>query len=711
MLNFPLYIPLVVAFFLGILVLIIPYTPRLEWVFSVFARGLFAARVDAPQSNLQQERKHLLQAAQSPSTYRSYAARTYLYSAIYGIIGSILGVYLFAGVLGFFSIPQETLEEVLPSALQFLSTISAVPSISLSQLLVLILASGSTLGVLFSYTTYHLRWWLLQNRANIRGRHIDKTLPAIVAFMYAMSRKGIPFSEIVHTLADNKDAYGAAAEDVENVSRDINLYGEDLNNALRRMARRTPSHQFEEFTHNLISVLQSRQNISIFLRNQYERYQEDLESQQSQFLSTLATLAEIYVSIFVVGFLLLITILVIVGLFGVGDTFSLVQALVYIVIPLLNFMFILYLDSILKTEHRSFIERDRSIVQAGLRNIRRSNDNSIKSPVVPDEDSIESVRKRLQLYHRIKAFKTSVLSPKRTLTQSPAKIFYITAPIATLIVFSTLWPYQDTILNALQANGQFSWSDEGLELLAAIDSTIILTIAGLLGSYAFVYQLHIRRIHQIDDSVADFLDRLASVNEAGMTVVEALNRLNQSTNDLGVLSVEIERTCRDIDWGADATTALYNLEQRAKTATITRVVTLITNALRASGSISPILRIAADEANNIRRLREERQREMFTYQIVIYMAFFVFMIIIASLTEILIPGMPEVDESLTIFSTSGSSGVGAAAYTLLLYHTSITQAIFAGLIAGQMGEGSIKAGTKHATILVLFTYTIFLLLL
>lgn len=703
------FVPLAVALLLGVGVLITPYSTSLQWVFSVLANGLFATQVNSSSQKVQKERKQLLQAAHIPITYRSYTARTYLYSAVYGVIGSILGVYVIAGVLQFFAIPSSTLEAYLPAPLSFLSSISIIQSLTIGEVLLLVLASTLTLGVVFSYSTYRIRWWFLQNRADIRGRHIDKTLPAIVAFMYAMSRKGIPFPEIIHTLADNKDAYGAAAEDVEIVSRDVEFYGDDLNNSLRRMARRTPSQQFKEFTHNLISVLQSRQNVSAFLRNQYERYQEDLESQQAQFLSTLATLAEVYVSIFVVGFLLLITVLVIFGLFGVKDTSTIVQALVYVVIPLLNVVFILYIDSILETENRSFIKRDREIVLDGLRKLRRSTADTISTSTIDNEDATHT-RKQLALYHRFQSFKQELLTPKETLTLSPGKIFYFSIPLAAIVLTITLWPYQAQLTDALLNSDSFTWSTDGLEILSTIDNILILVVVMLLGTFAFAFRLHTTHAQQIDHGVADFLDRLASVNEAGMTIVEALNRLNRSTNDLGVLSTEVARTCRDIEWGADATTALYNLEQRAQTATMTRVVTLITNALRASGNISPILRIAADEANNIRRLRQERRREMFTYMVVIYMSFIVFLIIIGALTEILIPGMPEVDQSLSVFGSSGES-VSASTYTLLLYHTAIIQGFFAGMIAGQMGEGSVKAGAKHSTILILVTFVVFHLLL
>ena len=37
----------------------------------------------------------------------------------------------------------------------------------------------------------------------------------------------------------------------------------------------------------------------------------------------------------------------------------------------------------------------------------------------------------------------------------------------------------------------------------------------------------------------------------------------------------------------------------------------------------------------------------------------------------------------------------------LLYHTCLVQGFFSGLIAGMMGEASIKAGIKHSCILII----------
>jgi flagellar protein FlaJ len=43
----------------------------------------------------------------------------------------------------------------------------------------------------------------------------------------------------------------------------------------------------------------------------------------------------------------------------------------------------------------------------------------------------------------------------------------------------------------------------------------------------------------------------------------------------------------------------------------------------------------------------------------------------------------------------------------LLYHACIIQALFSGLIAGQMGESSLAAGVKHSCVLLVISLVTF----
>jgi len=46
----------------------------------------------------------------------------------------------------------------------------------------------------------------------------------------------------------------------------------------------------------------------------------------------------------------------------------------------------------------------------------------------------------------------------------------------------------------------------------------------------------------------------------------------------------------------------------------------------------------------------------------------------------------------------------------VFFHTALVQGLFSGLVAGKMGEGSVRDGAKHATVLVTIAYVVFLVL-
>jgi len=144
-----------------------------------------------------------------------------------------------------------------------------------------------------------------------------------------------------------------------------------------------------------------------------------------------------------------------------------------------------------------------------------------------------------------------------------------------------------------------------------------------------------------------------------------------------------------------------------------RAVALVTNAMHASGDIGPVLRIAADESRATWSLRRERRQVMLTYLIVIYISFLVFLGIIASLSVSFIPaveeaaipgaggtgGVPGAPSGPTGI-TAGLGAINASAYEQLFFHAAAVQAVCSGLVAGQLGEGSVKDGVKHVVVLL-----------
>jgi flagellar protein FlaJ len=145
------------------------------------------------------------------------------------------------------------------------------------------------------------------------------------------------------------------------------------------------------------------------------------------------------------------------------------------------------------------------------------------------------------------------------------------------------------------------------------------------------------------------------------------------------------------------------------------MVTLITTATRMSGNISEVLTIAAKDARMSEVLQKERSSAMFLYTVVIYLTFFVFIFVVIVISAQFLPVLGTVTASASGISGMGEvlPGFGTSSistFKRLLYHICLVQAFFSGLIAGKMGEGSVRAGVKHAAVMLVVALIAFNLL-
>jgi len=660
------------------------------------ARRLFGRYVGQSEG-----RERQLEAAYVGETYRGYASRTLLYAGAAAVAGAVAGAYAVGGFL--LVLPDlVTLAQGLPPTMV---TAFGIRDFELvltpTQTLYVLIAGGIASGVLSALLTYLVRWEQPKNRADVRARNIDAGMARTIAFTYALSRGGMAFPDVLRVLARNQAIYGDAAKEVGVAVREMDLFGRDMISALRHMSRRTPSETFRTFSENLGSVLQSGQSLSSFLYEQYERHHEEAAERQADLLERLATVAEAYVTVFVAAVLFLMTILLVFGL-TTTDTLWLLQLMAYLVIPLANVGFIVYLDLKLQS---------LGIADFGVTDVLDRHETTTfgKPTAAADRREVtdggvapadEANRLRLGFYDRVQSVRELLRSPVESLVWNPRYVLYITVPVAVLVLALRL----PAALQASTVNVRIA------------DDYVIQAALLILGPFALARWVYARRLARIEAATPDLLERLASLNEAGMTVVESLRRVRGS--DLGVLTPEMDRIWADISMGANVDDALVRFGRRVRTASVTRVVTLLTNAMHASGELGPVFRIAATQARADLRLKRRRQQQMLTYLVVIYVAFLVFLIIIVAVQEVLVPSLPS---SVPTPPSSNRLGVDAsqfarfgrvdkAAYTLVFFHTALIQAVLTGFVGGQLGEGSLRDGAKHAAVLLGVAYVAFILL-
>ncbi|PKL59959.1 MAG: secretion system protein, partial [Methanomicrobiales archaeon HGW-Methanomicrobiales-4] len=189
--------------------------------------------------------------------------------------------------------------------------------------------------------------------------------------------------------------------------------------------------------------------------------------------------------------------------------------------------------------------------------------------------------------------------------------------------------------------------------------------------------------------------------EVGLTLTQSITIMARA--NLGILAYEIRHIQRDILWGANFSDALIRFELRVRTALIARTVTLITKASTMNSSISDVLRIAAADARMSELLKRDRLSEMFIYTAIVYLSFFVFIFVIGVIsTQFLEVLANQSQEGLSMAGPLANVGtMSLSTLERILYHTCLVQGLFSGLIAGMMGESSLKAGVKHSCVLII----------
>jgi flagellar protein FlaJ len=610
-------------------------------------------------------------------TLEQFLWRSVKIAFLTGIILAVLGYFITTyltlqfqvgkiGIYNVFNIPVPSI----------LITDPGILSIQIFTVLVTFL-----LGIYFGYfLLLKLPGYEKRNRAI----KINMTLHNAVAYMYAMRRGGAQLMVVFRSLSDRADIYGEVALEFRQIVRDADFFGHDVVTAIHHLAQTTPSEKLKDFLQDLLSVIESGGNMAEFLSLRVRLYQEEARFEQKQFLNILSLVAESYVTLFVAGPLFLIIIMVVMGMMGGSAVYQL-TLITYAIIPVgsVIFIFLIYHLSD-KTEKTELYIRTKWLkTYANIRIYKKKDE--------------ESLLEQLKKYDRIRNFITFIRHPFESFINNVNLTLFVTVPIAILysvITFLQVPHYTNTEL-----------------YVSVIDDHIAIALLVVLIPYAVFYGIWAKKVLGIQELIPDFLERMAGINQSGLTIAQGI-AIMVNTN-LGLISYEIRKIKKDMDWGANFTEALVRFEERVSTPSIARTVTLITKASEMSGQIGEVLSIAAADAKMTEMLKKERHAEMFIYTVIVYLAFFVFLFVVAVLTMQFLPVLANISTQ-GISATGILSGIGAisiATFGRLLYHACLIQAFFSGLIAGQMGESSLAAGVKHACVLLLITLVVFNFLL
>ncbi len=633
-----------------------------------------------------------LQQARIPISYEMYVSSSLFYSVIAGIIGAILGLVISFVVIKFIGLPDKITKLTFSESTAWLIDYKWV-FLTLFIIVFLSIVLGGIVYVLFLlYPAF---------KASERKGNINRNLPYAVTFMYALSNGGMNIVEIFRSLAECKDTYGEVANEVDTIVRDMEYFGHDLRTALRNASESTPSAKFQDLTHNLLSVIDSGGDIPRYFKDKSDQYLKEAIIDQKGYLETLGLIAESYVTAFVAGPLFIIIMGVMMVLMGSGNDMML-YAIIYAVIPVGSVMFVVMIDMLSPSAGgipallNTRAEIDHEVVMPPELAHLKVDKNA---PADPEIERLLGLKKRWQGFVKSKqtlAVRQTLNDPLRSVKMSPVNILLVSAPAALIVLAVVYMAHRHELLSF---DLTISFMDDYLVYAAYI----------ALVPLAFFHEKKMARERKIQKQIPDFLGRMASTNETGMTIRDSIKLMAKS--DTGAISKQIRLVWKDIDWGLDVNDALVRFANRIRTHVVARSIRLITKANESSGDVGEVLSVAARDAETEQTLKRERGMNMMIYIVIIYMSFLVFVGVIYVITDSFLTQMAEAGKEMEASGAAGGGGFLGAfdldAYKRMFFHASLIQGFCSGLIAGVMGEGSVMSGLKHSMIMLTIAFLIF----
>ncbi|MCK9579684.1 MAG: type II secretion system F family protein [Methanoregula sp.] len=214
------------------------------------------------------------------------------------------------------------------------------------------------------------------------------------------------------------------------------------------------------------------------------------------------------------------------------------------------------------------------------------------------------------------------------------------------------------------------------------------------------------RVTNLENALPNFFRDLAGMNDSGMTLPTAVHLV--AAAEYGTLTPHIRKLDNEMSWGVNFVEALYRFGQGLGTKLADRSVDLIAKASKAGGDVSEVLRAAAKDTFEVVNLQTERANNMLIYVIIVIVAFAVFLFVIAILVSSFLTTMAEAGATATATGAKGFGGIiDLFLYKRLFSHAAMLQALFSGMVAGQMGEGRFVAGLKYSALMLIIAWVTF----
>ncbi len=217
-----------------------------------------------------------------------------------------------------------------------------------------------------------------------------------------------------------------------------------------------------------------------------------------------------------------------------------------------------------------------------------------------------------------------------------------------------------------------------------------------------------------EEMFLEFSRSLVESVKTGTPVSKSI--INSKDKSFGVLSIHINKLANQISLGIPLSFALKIFAKDLNNKTISRAITLISQAEKAGGNIGVILESVADAVKISDKIKKERKSSISALVSQGYIIFFIFAIIVLIMQFKIMPMLGGIG---TLSLTAGAASLSSSSengedignndskmITNSFLYLFLIQGFFTGLVIGKLAEGNIRAGIKHSFTIILISFLI-----
>ena len=204
-------------------------------------------------------------------------------------------------------------------------------------------------STLFGTMVFGLLYVVPSLLASTRRKKMDLELPYVASHMSILAASGIPPTRMFKLLEDSTTTPEVASDSNE-IVRDVEILGKDIMTALELERDRSPSMAFGDVLEGLVATIRSGGDMRKYLLDATNTIMDLRRIAAKQLIESLATFAEIYITLLVVFPLLVIVMFSVMALVGSGlgglSTTTMMSFVTYGIIPVCGIAVIVMLDTI-----------------------------------------------------------------------------------------------------------------------------------------------------------------------------------------------------------------------------------------------------------------------------------------------------------------------------------------------------------------------------